>query len=203
MINPAGSVDHGEPGIEQDEAQRAPSIEALEEPLMQKFVALGIEVETHRHDALHTVAASQQQRGNLPGGHIKNLFLRDKKRTKWLVTVDEDRDIDLKLLRHVVGASGNLSFGAAEMMRDCLGVEPGSVTPFAVMNDGLNRVAFILDAGLMAHDLIYAHPLHNEATVAIRRGDLLRFAEKCSHLPTLVDFDRPGYQIVTYDQIDL
>jgi Ala-tRNA(Pro) deacylase len=144
-------------------------------------------VDIHRHPPLHTVAQSQALRGTLPGGHIKNLFLRDKKRTKWLVTVPEDAEIDLKALRHVLGASGNLSFGSADMLVECLGVEPGSVTPFAVMNDIDGAVAMVLARDVLDHDPINAHPLHNEATAAIARADLLRFLEACGHAPGIID----------------
>lgn len=155
--------------------------------LLARLDALGIAVEIHRHPPLHTVAESREQRGALPGAHIKNLFLRDKKRTKWLVTVAEDAEIDLKALRRLLGASGNLSFGAPDMLRESLGVEPGSVTPFAVMNDDACNVTMVLARDLLAFDIVNAHPLHNEATAAIARDDLLRFLENCGHPPLVVD----------------
>ena len=133
------------------------------------------------------MAESQALRGELPGGHIKNLFLRDKKRNKWLVTVPEDAEVDLKALRYIIGASGNLSFGNAELLTEYLGVEPGSVTPFAVMNDGAGDVAIVLARGLLDRDPINAHPLHNEATAAIATADLLRFLEACGHPPLVID----------------
>ena len=159
----------------------------IEAPLRARLAELGISVDIHRHPPLHTVAQSQALRGTLPGGHIKNLFLRDKKRNKWLVTVPEDAEIDLKALRHVLGASGNLSFGSADMLVECLGVEPGSVTPFAVMNDIDGAVAMVLARDVLDHDPINAHPLHNEATAAIAGADLLRFLEACGHAPAIID----------------
>ncbi len=159
----------------------------IEAPLRARLAELGISVDIHRHPPLHTVAQSQALRGTLPGGHIKNLFLRDKKRNKWLVTVPEDAEIDLKALRHVLGASGNLSFGSADILVECLGVEPGSVTPFAVMNDIDGAVAMVLARDVLDHDPINAHPLHNEATAAIARADLLRFLEACGHAPAIID----------------
>ncbi len=161
--------------------------DSLEIALLARLGALGISVEIHRHPPLHTVVESQALRGIMPGGHIKNLFLRDKKRTKWLVTVPEDAAIDLKALRHTLGASGNLSFGNADLLRAHLGVEPGSVTPFAVMNDGDGAVTMVLARGLLDHDIINAHPLHNAATAAIQRDDLLRFLEDCGHRPLIID----------------
>ncbi|MCZ6763399.1 MAG: prolyl-tRNA synthetase associated domain-containing protein [Alphaproteobacteria bacterium] len=160
----------------------------IERPLRALFAELGIETVTHRHVALATVAQSQSLRGSLPGGHIKNLFLRDKKRRQWLVTVDEDRTVDLKELRAKLGTTGNLSFGSPELLQASLGIAPGAVTPFAAMNDHDRAVTFVLDRDLMRHETINAHPLHNEATVAIACDDLLRFLDKCGHPPLMVDF---------------
>ena len=161
--------------------------ETIEAPLLARLAELDITVEIHRHPALHTVAQSQALRGTMPGSHIKNLFLRDKKRNKWLVTVPEEAHVDLKALRHIIGASGTLSFGNAELLADCLGVEPGSVTPFAVMNDSEATVAMVLARGVLDQDPVNAHPLHNEATAAIAGADLLRFLDACGHSPTIID----------------
>jgi len=161
----------------------------IEAPLLTRLDALDIHVEIHRHPPLHTVAESRELRGSLPGGHIKNLFLRDKKRNQWLVTVLEDATVDLKALRHTLGASGNLSFGSADLLSASLGVAPGSVTPFAVMNDTDGIVSMVLDRALLDHDPINAHPLHNGATAAIGRDDLLRFLAACDHRPELIDLD--------------
>ena len=159
----------------------------IETPLLARFAELGISVQIHRHPPLNTVSESQALRGELTGAHIKNLFLRDKKRNKWLVTVPEDAKVDLKALRHVIGASGTLSFGNAEMLAESLGVEPGAVTPFAVMNDPAGDVAMVLARGILDHDIVNAHPLHNQATVAIEKADLLRFLEVCGHPPIIID----------------
>ncbi len=161
--------------------------DTIEAPLLARLEELGISVAIHRHPPLHTVAESQALRGTLPGSHIKNLFLRDKKRNKWLVTVPEDASVDLKALRHVIGASGNLSFGNAELLAEHLGVEPGSVTPFAVMNDTADQVTMVLAKNVLDHDPINAHPLHNEATAAIAKVDLLCFLEACGHPPIIID----------------
>ncbi len=135
------------------------------------------------------VEESKALRGQLPGGHIKNLFLRDKRRNMWLVTVPEDRDVDLKALRHVLGAKGTLSFGSAELLAEALGVAPGAVTPFAVMNDREGSVTMALDRAVLANDPVNAHPLHNQATTALSPGDLLRFLSACNHPPLMLDFD--------------
>ncbi|MGH6912715.1 MAG: prolyl-tRNA synthetase associated domain-containing protein [Geminicoccales bacterium] len=160
------------------------------EGLHARLDALGIAYETYGHPPLHTVEESKALRGDLPGSHIKNLFLRDKKRQLWLVTVLEDRAIDLKALRQRLGAKGNLSFGSAELLAHALGVPPGAVTPFALINDRERRVRFALDRGVLAEAPVNAHPLTNEATTAVAPDDLLRFAEACGHPPQILDFDR-------------
>ena len=160
--------------------------------LLQRLVDLGIPHENHRHPPLMTVDDSKSLRGNLPGGHIKNLFLRDKKKALFLVTVDEDRTVDLKSLRHRLGARGNLSFGSPDLLTETLGVLPGAVTPFAVMNDTEGRVMAFLDGSLLNHDLINAHPLHNEATTALAPGELVRFMRACGHNPEILDLDIPA-----------
>ena len=160
---------------------------AIELPPMQHLQALGIRVRTHHHPPLRTVKESKALSGQLSGGHIKNLFLRDKKRSQWLVTVLEDRDIDLKDLRNRIGAKGNLSFSSADLLRTSLGEAPGAVTPFAVMNDSACQVTMVLDQGVLAHDLINVHPLHNEATTSLAPTELLRFLEDCGHPPLMLD----------------
>ncbi|MBO6781999.1 MAG: prolyl-tRNA synthetase associated domain-containing protein [Alphaproteobacteria bacterium] len=159
----------------------------IEAPLLARFDALGIEIVMHRHPPLHTVEESRALRGSMPGSHIKNLFLRDKKRNQWLVTVPEDATVDLKVLRRVIGASGNLSFGSADLLAASLGVQPGSVTPFAVMNDREGIVTMVLARAVLDADPVNAHPLHNEATAAIGRDDLLRFLAACGHAPLMID----------------
>ena len=98
-----------------------------------------------------------------PAGHTKNLFLRDKKGALFLVVAPEDAAIELKSLHRLLGASGRFSFGSAELMRETLGVEPGSVTPFAAINDTAGRVTVVLDAAMMAHEVLNFHPLANTA----------------------------------------
>jgi Ala-tRNA(Pro) deacylase len=170
-------------------APEAPDPAAIEAPLMARLASLGIAATVYRHPPLHTVIESQARRGQMPGGHIKNLFVRDKKRRYWLVTVPEDADIDLKALRHLLGATGNLSFGNADALFESLGVRPGAVTPFAVMNDTAGIVGFALERSLLETAPINAHPLHNEATIAVTPDDLLRFVTACDHPPLLFGLD--------------
>lgn len=157
--------------------------------LFARLDELGIACTTHAHPPLFTVEQSRALRGNLPGAHIKNLFLRDKKRRMWLVTVLESRDVDLKALRPRIGAQGNLSFGSAELLMDHLGVIPGAVTPFAVINDGTGKVTMVLDSALQSGVLVNAHPLRNDRTSAIAAEDLVRFLDAEGHPPLIIDFD--------------
>lgn len=157
--------------------------------LFARLEALGIACRTHEHPPLNTVEESQALRGDLPGGHIKNLFLRDKKRRMWLVTVDEERAVDLKALRRRIGAQGTLSFGSAELLMATLGVAPGAVTPFAVINDRAGAVTMVLDRAVLEHDPVNAHPLRNDRTTALAPGDLLRFLEAEGHAPRIIDFE--------------
>jgi Ala-tRNA(Pro) deacylase len=146
---------------------------------------LGIAHATVTHPALFTVEQSRALRGTVPGGHTKNLFLKDKKGALFLVTALEDAVIELKSLHRRLAASGRFSFGSADLMRETLGIEPGAVTPFAAINDRDRRVSVVLDAALMRHDTINAHPLVNTMTTSIARADLLRFLEATGHAPRI------------------
>jgi Ala-tRNA(Pro) deacylase len=146
---------------------------------------LGIAHATVSHPALFTVDQSQALRGTIPGGHTKNLFLKDKKGALFLVTALEDAAIELKSLHRRLGAVGRFSFGPADLMRTTLGVEPGAVTPFGALNDRDGRVTIVLDEALMAHDTINAHPLVNTMTTSIGRDDLVAFLRATGHEPRI------------------
>lgn len=161
---------------------------ATPEELFQRLEALGIETTTHYHRPVFTVEESRDLRGALPGAHCKSLFFKDKKGVLWLVVVDEDRRLDLKALSPLIGAA-RLSFGSPERLREHLGVEPGSVTPFALINDPERRVRVVLDADVRVASLANFHPLTNDATTAIRPDDLVRFIADCGHEPAIVDLE--------------
>jgi Ala-tRNA(Pro) deacylase len=146
---------------------------------------LGIPHPTVTHAPLFTVEESQALRGAIPGGHTKNLFLKDKKGALFLVTALEDAAIELKSLHRRLGASGRFSFGPADQMREVLGIEPGAVTPFAAMNDTAQRVTVVLDQALMALAVINCHPLRNTMTTSIARDDLVKFLEATGHHPRI------------------
>ena len=155
--------------------------------LFARFDQLGIAHRTVEHPPVFTVEEAKALRGNLPGHHIKNLFLRNKKEAMWLVVALEDREIDLKRLGEALGG-GRLSFGSPERLRRHLGVEPGSVTPFALLNDTGHRVTLVLDRGLVEGGPLNAHPLTNTMTTAISFADLSRFFEATGHKPQWLDF---------------
>lgn len=147
--------------------------------------ALGISHTTVQHPPLFTVEQSRALRGQIPGGHTKNLFLRDKKHALYLVVAPEDAVIDLKSLHRRLGASGRFSFGSADLMREVLGVEPGSVTPFAAINDRAGRLSVVLDKVMMEHEMLNYHPLTNTMTTSIARDDLVKFLAATGHPPRI------------------
>ncbi|MBO6518849.1 MAG: prolyl-tRNA synthetase associated domain-containing protein [Rhodospirillales bacterium] len=157
------------------------------ESLLEHLKHLGIESRTVTHPPVYTVDEAKAHRDDMPGGHTKNLFLKDKKGRMFLVTADEDRPVDLKALREKLG-SKPLSFASADRLMANLGVEPGSVTPLAMINDEAGAVTMAIDGALLEHDLINVHPLVNTATTAMTPGDLIRFLEASGHAPLVIDF---------------
>ena len=153
---------------------------------------LGIAHRTVTHPPLFTVEQSRALRGQIPGGHTKNLFLKDKKDALFLVTAEEHATIDLKSLHRRLGAGGRFSFGSADLLRELLGVEPGAVTPFGAINDTENRVTLVLDAALMAHATINCHPLLNTMTTSIGRDDLVTFLQATGHVPRIEAVTEPA-----------
>ena len=155
--------------------------------LFARLAQLNIEQHTVEHPPVFTVEQARAHRGELPGHHIKNLFLRNKKEEMWLVVAIEDRAVDLKRLGEVLDA-GRLSFGSPERLKRHLGVEPGSVTPFALINDTAHQVRLALDRGLAGGGPVNAHPLVNTMTTAVAAADLLRFFDATGHVPRWLDF---------------
>jgi Ala-tRNA(Pro) deacylase len=152
---------------------------------------LGIAHSTVTHPPRFTVGQSQGLRGQIPGGHTQNLFLRDKKGALYLVTAEEDAAIELKSLHRRLGASGRFSFGSADLLMETLGVVPGAVTPLAAINDSARRVTVVLDAALMEHAVINCHPLANTMTTSLARDDLVRFLQETGHPPRIVALTGP------------
>jgi Ala-tRNA(Pro) deacylase len=175
---------------------------AVELPLLAFLTKLGIRYQMFRHPAVLTVAAANEHMSGMPPGlHIKNLFLKDKKKQRrWVVSVPDDAKVDLKALGKTLGAAGNnLSF--ASDLTEVLGILPGSVTPLAVFNDqplsggGGLRVTSVLDRSLVAsdaHTLVFVHPLHSEAPLGITSSDLVAVLHAVGHPPILIDVSLGG-----------
>lgn len=158
---------------------------ATPEELFAALDALGIAHKTVKHPPVFTVEQAASLRGEVPGGHTKNLFLRDKKNALYLVVAEEDAAIDLKGLHRLLGASGRFSFGSADLLLEVWGVTPGSVTPFGAINDTEARVTVVLDAPMMEHETLNYHPLVNTMTTSIARDDLVKLLESTGHMPRI------------------
>lgn len=159
---------------------------ATPDDLMAFLERHGIGVTTVDHAPLHTVEDSKALRGQIAGGHSKNLFLKDRRGGLFLVTTQEDARVDLKRIHDLIGGSGKVSFGSAELLAEAWGVQPGAVTPFGAINDPAGRVTVVLDAALMAHDVLNFHPLVNTRTTSILASDLVTFLRATGHEPRIV-----------------
>jgi Ala-tRNA(Pro) deacylase len=155
--------------------------------LLARLAELDIKISTVSHPPLRTVADAKRLRGALPGGHVKNLFLRDKRQRFWLVVTNEDRAVDLKALAKALDA-GRFSFANEQQLDELLGIAAGAVSPFATINDAAGAVSVVLDAALLELDPLNLHPLRNDRTTAIAARDLLRFLESCNHTPRVMSF---------------
>jgi Ala-tRNA(Pro) deacylase len=154
--------------------------------LMARLDALGIATTTFDHPPVFTVEEAKVHCGHLPGGHCKSLFLKDKKGQLWLLVARDDAAVDLKGLARRLGV-GTLSFGRPELLMDVLGVIPGAVTPFGLINDADRRVRVLLDAGMLEAEVLNYHPLSNDATTAIRPADLRAFIAATGHEAATID----------------
>jgi Ala-tRNA(Pro) deacylase len=150
----------------------------------------GIANATVEHPPLHTVEDSRGLRGDIPGGHAKNLFVKDKKSRLFLLVVGEEARVDLKRAHEKIGAQGRVSFGSAELLEEVWGVKPGAVTPFGAINDTSGRVTVVLDAELMRHERVNFHPLVNTRTTGISSSDLLAFLRATGHEPLVASLDQ-------------
>lgn len=159
------------------------------EQLFARLEELGIATRTLDHPPVFTVAESDEVERQLPGGHTKNLFLKDAKGNLYLVVAWASTSVDLKTLPQTIN-SHRLSFGKAELLMETLGVTPGSVTAFSVINDTAQRVTVIFDSALLANETINCHPLENTATTNIAREDLLRFIRATGHEPRIATLNR-------------
>lgn len=164
---------------------------ATESELFARFDALGIAYTTHRHRPVFTVEEGADLKAAMPGGHTKNLFIKDKKGALFLICAISDTAIDLNAVSKLIGAA-RFSFGSGERLMRHLGVEPGSVTLFALINDPEREVTLILDEALFGFELVNFHPLKNDATTAISPAGMLKFVRSLGREPIRLAFDAAG-----------
>lgn len=162
---------------------------ASRDDLFRFLAARGIAHSTLDHPPVFRVEEGRDIKAAMPGAHTKNLFLKDAKGRLWLVSARGETTVDLKRLHKVIG-SARLSFGSPELLQETLGVRPGSVTVFGLINDEERRVTPVLDAALFREDPVNFHPLSNDATTAVSRAGLLAFLEALGRPALAVDFDR-------------
>ena len=159
-----------------------------ESDLLSFLTTLSINHKTVYHPPVHTVADAQKMRGNIAGGHCKCLFVHDKKKRRALIVMSEDKQADLKSISDAIGM-GRLSFGSSDSLIKILGVKPGSVTPFSLMNakDRYNDIIVALDKKMLENTYLNYHPLHNAATTTIRSDDLIKFIKACGFEPKIIE----------------
>jgi Ala-tRNA(Pro) deacylase len=163
---------------------------ATREQLFQRLESLGIQTRTVEHSPVFTVEEAKKAHAGLPGGHCKNLFCKDEKGVLWLIVALEDAVINLKAAPQKIG-SKRLTFGKPDLLMEILGVEPGSVTPFGLINDSAARTNVILDEAMMRQAPLNYHPLRNDATTAIAPDDLIKFILSCGHDPRIIAVSEP------------
>jgi Ala-tRNA(Pro) deacylase len=165
----------------------APRPHATRQALFDFLDAHGVAHRTHEHPPVFRVEEGHAIKAALPGGHSKNLFLKDAKGQLWLISALGETRIDLKRTPAWIG-SAKLSFGSEERLYEALRVRAGSVTAFALINDPEHKVRFVLDAALMRTDPVNFHPLSNDATTAVSREGFLTFLKALGREPVIVDF---------------
>ncbi len=161
---------------------------ATRDELFALLDELGIAHKTTDHKPVFTVEESAEIKADLPGAHSKNLFLKDKGGNFFLICAESHAQIKVNKLHPHLGCK-RLSFGKAEYLMEHLGVPPGSVCLFSVMNDKDANVQLIIDKTLADADIVNFHPLLNDATTAISSADMIKFAKATGHDPVIMDFE--------------
>ncbi|MBI1391405.1 MAG: prolyl-tRNA synthetase associated domain-containing protein [Alphaproteobacteria bacterium] len=157
-----------------------------------RLAELGVDCRTFQHPAIMTVDEGRAFKADMPGGHSKNLFVKDKKGALALVVAHCDTRVDLVAVGKAIGAKGRFSFCSADLMRATLGIEPGSVTPFAVMNAPAPALSWlVLDSALMRHETVWFHPLRNTASTGVDPQGLLAFLRAFGYEPVVLDASSP------------
>ena len=165
---------------------------ASPDDLIAYLTALGVETTTVEHPPLFTVEDSRALRGDIPGAHTKNLFVKDKKGRVFLLVLGEETAVNLKRVHETIGAQGRVSFGSAELLDEIWGVQPGAVTPFGAINDPAGKVRVVLDEAMMRHERLNFHPLVNTRTTGLKNADLIKFLRATGHEPMIVKLGQDG-----------
>jgi Ala-tRNA(Pro) deacylase len=165
---------------------------ASPDDLLAYLATLGVATETVEHPPLFTVEDSRTLRGEIPGGHTKNLFVKDKKGRLFLLVLGEETFVDLKRVHEKIGAQGRVSFGSADLLEEVWGVRPGAVTPFGAINDKTARVSVVLDEAMMRHERLNFHPLVNTRTTGLKSADLINFLRATGHEPLIAALGQDG-----------
>lgn len=168
------------------ESQSMDDMPTSPDALMDRLRELGIEFSLHHHKAVFTVAESEAVDKQIAGTHCRNLFLRDKKKNNFLLVLQNATEVDVKKLPDVIG-SDRLSFGSADRLWEYLGVRPGSVCPYSIINDTGHNVKILLDKSMMETEIVNYHPLLNTMTISAKPADLIKFIESTGHTPHIVD----------------
>jgi Ala-tRNA(Pro) deacylase len=169
--------------MSQNDSQDLPT---SSDDLMAGLKKLGIDFTLYHHEAVFTVAESNKVDAGIEGTHCRNLFLRDKKKKNFLLVLQNATDVDIKKLPEIIG-SDRLSFGSADRLWEYLGVRPGSVCPFSIINDTNHQVKILLDKSMMETEIVNYHPLINTRTVGLKPADLIKFIESTGHEAHIVD----------------
>ena len=154
--------------------------------LTQYLDEIGIEYKIFDHDPIFTVAEGEHLKVNIPGVHCRNLYMRDKKKNNYLLVLANETEVDLKKLSDLF-ESGRLSFGSSDRLWEHLGIRPGSVNPFTIMNDTNDKVRLFLDADMMDAEIVNYHPMDNAQTISLKPSDLIKFIESLHHNYTIID----------------
>ena len=168
------------------EQQELPALPTSPEALLNILQDIDIAYEMHKHEAVFTVEESSKINADIPGVHCRNLYLRDKKKKNFLVVAANETQVDMKRLAELIGC-GRLSFGSADRLWQFLGIRPGSVCPFTLINDTDHQVRAVLDATMMKGEVVNYHPLDNTMTISITPADLLKFLTHTGHTPIILD----------------
>ena len=161
--------------------------------LFEFLDGIGVAHRTIDHPPIFTVEEGRGYKASMPGGHSKNLFLKDKKDRLFLAVCHCDTGVDIVAYGRAAGSKGRLSFGRPDLMTATLGVIPGAVTPFALINESARAIHEVaVDRALMGWPTVWFHPLENTASTEVDPADLVKFIRACGFEPRIVDMANPG-----------